>query len=141
RAPSQQVRVASLFADLLEARAGRLLTHLITDRITEVPGDGQLMRRAPRRCRGDLDRAVVLVTDPTALDGDRAEARLEREGTRPPAPGPPCRACRHDPPRPTPDRPSRSAPGRVVAGPPARRYGRPPRWCRGGPRLGGAWTV
>src|SRR5271165_3623589 len=42
------------------------------------------MRRAPRRRRGDLHRAVSLVTDPTALDGDRAEARLEREGARPP---------------------------------------------------------
>src|SRR4051812_26674423 len=42
------------------------------------------MRRAPRRRRGDLDRAVLMVRDSAPRYGDRAEDGLEREWACPP---------------------------------------------------------
>ena len=61
-----------------------LIAHLITDRVPEILGDGELVGRVPGGRRRYLDRAVVIVADPRPLDGDLAEDRLEGEGACPP---------------------------------------------------------
>src|SRR5208337_4235456 len=60
------------------------IAHLITDRVPEILGDGQLVGCVPDGRRGDLNRAVVIVADPRPLNGDLAENRLESVGTCPP---------------------------------------------------------
>ena len=85
RAPPQQILVLSVLADVGAALPRRLIAHLITDRVPEILGDGELVRCVPVGHRRDLDRAVVIVADPRPLNGDLAEDRLEGEGACPPA--------------------------------------------------------
>jgi hypothetical protein len=84
-APPQHVLVPGGLADVGTAPGRGLIAHLITDRVAKVPGDGELVRRAPGGRRGDLHRAVVIVADPRPSDGDLAEGGLEGEGSCPPA--------------------------------------------------------
>src|SRR5262249_56503152 len=79
-APPEQILIPCVLADIGAALPRGLIAHLITDGVAEIARDGELVRRAPRRCRRDLCRPVVSVTDPAALDGDRAEEGLERKG-------------------------------------------------------------
>jgi len=61
-----------------------LIAHLITHRVPEILGDGELVGCIPHGRRRYLDRAVVVVADPRPLNGDLAEDRLEGVGTCPP---------------------------------------------------------
>ena len=59
------------------------MAHLVADRVAEIAGDHELVRGVPGPSRGHFDRAILLVEDSRALDGDLAEDRLEGEGSRP----------------------------------------------------------
>src|SRR5208283_5045086 len=84
RAPPQQTLVPSVLADVGEALSRGSIAHLITDRVPEILGDGELVGCVPDGRRRDLNRAVVIVADPRPLNGDLAESRLEGVGTCPP---------------------------------------------------------
>ena len=64
RAEPQQVFIPGVAADLGTALARGSIAELITDRISEVPGDVQLVLCLAGPGRGYLDVAVVLVADP-----------------------------------------------------------------------------
>ena len=85
RAAPQQILVSGGLADVGAAPAGGLIAHLIADRIAEILGDGELVRRVPGGRRRDLHRAIAVVRDPRPLDGDLTEGGLEGEGPCPPA--------------------------------------------------------
>ena len=85
RAPPQQILVPSVLADVGAALPHQLIAHLVTDRVSEILGDGELVRCVPGGRRRCLDRAVVIVADPRPLNGDLAEDRLEGEVACPPA--------------------------------------------------------
>ncbi len=46
-APPQQILVPSVLADVGAALPRRLIAHLITDRVPEILGDGELVGRVP----------------------------------------------------------------------------------------------
>ncbi len=85
RAPPQQVLVSGVPADVGATLARGSVEPLITDRVAEVPGEGQWVRCVPGGRPGDLRRVVALVTDPGAFDGDLAEDGLEGGGPCPSA--------------------------------------------------------
>src|SRR5271166_6683894 len=85
RAPPQQIRVPSVLANVGAAFPRGSIAHLITDRVPEILGDGELMGCVPNGCRWYFDRAVMVVADPQPLNGDFAEGCFEGEGSGPPA--------------------------------------------------------
>ncbi|HMB08741.1 MAG TPA: hypothetical protein VKP69_34055 [Isosphaeraceae bacterium] len=85
RAASQQILVSGVLADVGAASPGGLITHLITDRVAEMLGDGELMGRPPGTRRRDLHRAIMVVTDSGPWDGNFTEGGLESKGSCPPA--------------------------------------------------------
>jgi len=80
----EQILVPSVLADVGAALPRGSIAHLITDRVPEILGDGELVGCVPGGRRRYLDRAVVIVTDPRPLNGDLAENRLEGVGACPP---------------------------------------------------------
>ena len=85
RAPSQQTLVPSGLANVGATRSRGSIAHLITDRVPEILGDGQLVGGVPDRRRWYFDRAVLVVADPRPLNGDFAEDGFEGERSCPPA--------------------------------------------------------
>ena len=77
RTAAQQILVPGVLADVGVALPRGLVAHLITHRIAEIPGDGELVGCVPRGGRRDLDRAIAVVANPGPLDGDLAEGGLE----------------------------------------------------------------
>ena len=60
------------------------IADLITDRVPEILGDGQLVGCVPDGRRWYFDRAVLVVADPRPLNGDFAEDGFEGERSCPP---------------------------------------------------------
>ena len=85
RAAPQQVLITGVLADIGAALPRGVLAHLITDRVAQVLGDGQLMGRVPGGRRRDLHRVIAVVTDSGPWDGDFPEGGLEGEGSCPAA--------------------------------------------------------
>src|SRR5208337_3772296 len=85
RAPPQQTLVPSGLANVGATRSRGSIAHLITDRVPEILGDGQLVGCVPDGRRWYFDRAVLVVADPRPLHGDCAEDGFEGERSCPPA--------------------------------------------------------
>ena len=84
RALPEQILVPSVLADVGAALPRGSIAHLITDRVPEILGDGELVGCVPGGRRRYLDRAILVVADPQPLNGDFAEDCFEGEGSCPP---------------------------------------------------------